>query len=514
VNFLIMALMFFIPNVWWIHFYQAFAYPKAILVDVTVFLMGLSLVMRKTYRTTPHPLTIVIVWLFFIRVLVSYLHHDSVTMSALNAAIAFAIAVIYFKEETTNLGEYFWLFFTSGLLVVAQCFVINSPLGNVNVLSEYLILLLPLALLYSKGLLGYKKYLARVVVVSWVIVLLIAQSRSAFIGLSLVVLYEIWDRFPKKYFVMFMTVAIAVIVSYTMVYKKGSTSHRMDLYHSAVKMMGDNYRGIGGGQFQYNFVPYQMENEEAPREVEIYSNPHNEFLKWGIEYGVDYLLAAICFWLLLGYYVFSNRSMSRQTTSFFRVSYLVMLPQLIFQFPFENPSSFLILAFLIGRMLQSIYPSYKYSISTLPRLLIIPCVLSLLAIGVMRAKAYWIESNSKDPKELAMGCKLDPTNWRLCFLASMTTIAKGDANEALPIIQQSLKLRPFDYHALRSLAFYYSENGDKRRTCEVINVYKLMMSDTKMFNEFSEKDCKEYPAPFKFENPKQFREAYLKWLNS
>lgn len=508
---LLMSLIFFVPNFWSSEWYQLFAYPKWIFVDLIFILGAIGLFRLKKFTLPSKPITVIVAGLLACRVVTGFFHPSTSANAGLNESIAFGILIVFFMNKFPYYLDLVKPFLIGTFILMFQGFFIASSMGNINILAEYLILLLPLAILFCKSAQGKEKYLVWTTTSLMVFVLAITQCRSAWIGIALIAVYEL-RKFKKT--MVFLTLSFVVaFTGYNVIHKRDSTGFRFDVYKSAVTMLKDNPLGIGGGNFQFNFIPYQLKNAEAPREAEIYASPHDEFLKWGIEEGWMFLAFAILFWTMLGYPLFNGSKISGEPKfdTFIRCAFLVTIPQLLFQFPFDNPATILILALNLSYMLS--FANKSIGMDKWLKIGIGVFLAGFILQAVCKNTSRWLESqHTNEAQNLKFACELDDTNWRACFLHAMKVVTSDKPEETLPILQNSIRNRPFDYHALRAVNFYFAAMGDERKACEVSKVYNFLLSDTKMFKDFEHNKCKDIPLPIHFENPKQFTEDYKKWL--
>lgn len=497
-------LMFLLPNIWSTAFVNPFTYPKWIIFHLMVFVAAVTLIFKKNILLPRNTIVTFVLILLTMRML--QYSSDDVTLDSIRMFLSMMVLTLFFGQYSLEKLRPGIPFIVGGLALTLQCFTITSPVGNLNILAEFVVMAIAIGLfLVNRKAVGdVERWVLRGTIFGLSLVVLMAQSRSAWLGAILLLIYQ-YRRF-KKTIVAIVVSCLLMFVGYSALIKKGSTGHRFDLYVSSMSMLLDNPMGVGGGQFEFNFIPYQMQNAEYPREVEIYQTPHNEFLKWGIEQGWMSLIVIVGLFATLFYQAFAM-----QKTGFylFAGGLLAILPQLLFQFPFENPATLVIMAFLFSRI-----PGRQDQESgALSRTVFTIYALLMGIYAVQKIAPKYLESFHKEkPEQLQQACKLDPSNWRVCFTATHQIVMSEKAPEALGWLQMNLKNRPFDFHALRSLAFYYGAIGEQKKACEVAKVYDLILKDSIMLDLFIKDKCKKVPVPIEYKNPKQFEKDYKAWL--
>jgi hypothetical protein len=386
-------------------------------------------------------------------------------------------------------------------------------------LSEYLILFLPLVIFFVRSEKGLRNYLAQLILITWVFLLLVGRSRSAWIGLGFCVLYGLFKGASRKEWISYGIAALLFALSFMIPFKgsdyeaakEGSFHKRLELYKGSSQMLLDHPLGVGGGNFIFNYLPYQMETDELPTEVETFDSPHSEILKWGIENGWAFLLAMGAWWLLLGWKVFRFQGPS-EIQSFYRTSYLVIGPQIFFQFPFENPASSFALSLILALFLL-LSPVRSFSITRSGRAAFIILAIVLFARAASQTYNRWIESQYfTNLKKAELGCELSPTNWRIRFYSSMLKAETLFPDTALATIQRELRMRPFDYHALRALAMVYQNTREQDKSCEVARVYETFFFQKSSISRYLAAHCSSVKSPFQFRDTSQFQSDYLNWI--
>ncbi len=535
----LITLVFILPNIWSTYFNQNFVYPKWVLFDFAIALAALFLAFENRLRLPTKKMLILTCALALLRLIPVLFNFNWVTASSYVYAIAMAITAIYFasvwRDQKLKMQSFFWPYLISTYAISALVLYqfVNSrlingnpdplfysgPFGNINMMCEYLIFMLPFGILLMRQLSGgWRSWLMQIGVTAWITILMIGQSRSAWIGLAICFIYCLWRGLSKREWVSYGIGLVIFLCVQQVPYqgsdyglaKSGSFAKRLTLYHGASRMLLDQPLGIGGGEFEYGYIPYQMTTLEAPVEKEKFNTPHNEFLKWGIENGWAFLIAICFWWLILGIQVWKIQA-PRELQTFYRTSYLVLGPQMFFQFPFENPASCLATLFLIGLMLSS-GPGIDWPLKKWARALLMAFAALLFVKASTQTYSRWVESQYfEDRDAMKSACHVDRSNWRVCFLYSMSLLDFYPEDAHREIITQ-LEQRPFDFHALRALGFYYINSKKLKESCEIAHVYDSFFLGASLFTPFVRDNCRQIDNPVPFKSSEDFNRDYRQWL--
>lgn len=535
----LISLIFVVPHVWLIYFNQNYVYPKRCLVDAIVVFVALALAAEKSLILPQRPILILTGLLAVLKLASTLMFPHWVSLTSLGDSLAFGVFCVYFmtvwEKHQLTLPRFFWVFTVSSLGISAFCLTqyvrsrimngvleplyFSGPFGNINMLSEYLILFFPLVTLFVRSEKGWRGVLIQLAMVSWIFILLVGRSRSAWIGLGFCMVYGLFQGLSRREWFSYGVALLLFCGSFWIPFigesyekaKEGSFSKRAELYKGSSEMLLDHPLGIGGGGFSFNYLPYQMNTKEAPTEREMFDSPHSELLKWGIEHGWAFLAVICLWWLALGILVLKIPG-PRELQTFYRTSYLVIGPQLFFQFPFENPGSFYALSFIMALMLVK-GKIQALGIKRWGQVALVVLALFFAARAFTQTYNRWIESQySKNAEMSQLGCDIAPANWKVCFYYSMLAVESLFPKDAKSYIQRELQMRPFDYHALRALAFYLVTVKNEKESCEVVKVYDMIFLGKSTLNGYSLMKCPGIRSPLEFKNSKQFYDDYLKWI--
>lgn len=400
-------------------------------------------------------------------------------------------------------------------LDIASGFLLGS-FGNVNMLAEFLILSLPLVHLWGQTRTKTPQVLKDILFWGWLFFIFYCRSRSAWMGLGL---WAIWGLTQKKISWKEVGLLGLAFVSYQLAIhlphienietnvKSDSFSQRLHLYITTLKLIADHPFGVGVGQYFNQIMPYLVNSDFKPAEYVYFDQPHSEFLKWAVQFGI---LGFVLPFLVLGYLVWFA---FKEKNFFLCGSFLVLLPQLAFQFPFENPTSLLYLAFLFALALRLFPQRVDLTLIWWKR---IPLIL-LGLIGIFHAtlfvtSIFFETSHNNNLSYVESACELYPVNMNGCFVRDQFLI---NTNQMGPVKRALIEdIEKFPYHAgiMRILPAYLRVTQDNQKICEAVLIYDYIYAKQTFFNAEIMQACARYQVPVIHHSPEQFNNDYIKWL--
>lgn len=461
-----------------------------------------------------------------------------VTLSSFTDAVVFCLLVLVFlsgfQKKIFTFENIFWLFSISAIWgagragfelvrcrIVAQfpdpvCFA--TSFGNINMISEYLLMGVPFLIYFMRVFDGWKAHLSGVLYTSFLVIMMTGWSRSAGLGIAILVIYSFVRGVSRRElaygvlaFALFgATFTIPTLGMDYMKAKSSSFGKRSELLVGTFTMLQDSPLGVGGNEFEYGYIPYQLATGEKPSELEIYRTPHNEFMKWGIEGGWIFLIASIGWWFTL--LMLSFKIKEREWKIFAVGSLLTLGPQMLFQFPFDNAASFFMVALIVGMILYKIEwkaISYRWPWKIPAAILAILCLVNCLGYTYSH---YTDSMYATNLEKLTLGCDVYPANWRACNSKGVLQVLSAYPSDAYPTVREELQKRPFQYVALRVLALAHLKTGKQKEGCEAGRVYDEFFAGKSLWTDFLKQNCNGIPSPLKYENGAQYKRDYLKWL--
>ncbi len=396
---------------------------------------------------------------------------------------------------------------------------ILGTFGNVNMLSEFFILFLPFIYKWTNQTEEKNKlkiFIKYFLMSLWIFIILYSRSRSAWIGLILFVVYILYKNFNKKNVLSF-SLGLALYLTCTLLpaskksfvdeSKKSSFAERVSLYKSASEMIIDHPMGLGLGSFVNGLIPYRLNQDFKPHEFEYADQPHSEILKWGVQFGwLGFILA-----IGLLIYVFIDLVLAKNM--FLISSFLTLIPQLLFQFPFENPMGILLIGVFAGLWLKTKKTDsainfnwkYKAAFSVLALLTVVHSFIFITSIV--------IESQfSTNYEKTSLMCSIYPINHRNCNFKNVQLLEKNETTQFRLELKNELNFSYMTSDLQRILPIYFQKIKNEKYLCEDILIYKLMYPVQKYFNDQDVRFCSKYTVPIQYNNPVQFRSDYRSWL--
>ncbi len=395
-----------------------------------------------------------------------------------------------------------------------------STFGNVNMFAEFFLLTLPFLFHWTRYRDKIPQWFKLIIFSCWIFFILYCRSRSAWLGLGLWLVLVLRYKIVKKEL---FFVVLSFVLYFACMYapanqnnivavKDNNTAARLALYESTLQMIKDHPWGIRVGRFMGEIEPYQMESSFKPSEYNYFDQPHSEFLKWGAQFGWVFLAAAGVFFFAvifqLGKWVFTGKN-------FFLVgSFAVLLPEILFQFPFENPASLIYLSLVFALFFQQFVSNKKFHVHFSFR----PIAYILFLAGLYSAFGFvnsvYQESTIPRNENIVAACEYYPINVKACHAKLTYYLDSKKYDSFVSDFKVDFMKEPFFVDYLRLLPTYYSIKQNNKKTCESLFLYKTIFPEQKAFENKYYDNCKGFTNLFYFENPKQFKAKYLIWLDN
>ncbi len=404
---------------------------------------------------------------------------------------------------------------------------ILSTFGNVNMFSQFLTFCLPFVYLWLRQQESKSyQYLKFVILFSIAFFILYCRSRSALLSLGLWSLFLVYYRLLKKPEILALVSAgVLFIISHyatseiVLINKFAPQffSERASLYQASFELLKDKPLGIPIGQFMNEVVPYLIDKQVPANEFSYFDQPHSEFLKWGIQFGWAYLFLCSILLVVLVLELFkkykSDLSEDKIESVFFISCLLVVLPEVTFQFPFENPASLLAMALMFGLFLSS------YSVKKMYQLKLAFPIIGLLALaGILNSFLYigsiYFQSHySNSPDLMNIACQAYPADFRPCFYKNKSLFDSKNINSFKAEFAKDFQDNPFYCDNLRLLPDFMNYSTDIKKTCEALLLYKIIYKNQRNFMPQTYENCKAYQSPVQFVSGAQFSADFKKWFS-
>lgn len=403
-----------------------------------------------------------------------------------------------------------------------ETLVILSTFGNVNMFAEFLILILPLFYIWLRNEDKVFYALKCLFFAGLIFLLLYTRSRSAWLGLIFWFAIVGRTQLKKWEWIGAGTALVLFLLSHFTApnidkidkFLPSSFHTRASLYQGSVELLVDKPFGTSPGQFMNEIVPYLMDKTVPASEFAYYDQPHSEFLKWGIQFGWGFLLLSVFIFSYLGYFIYKSYKKSPQdkSTLFFVGSFLVLIPQVLFQFPFENPASAMYVAIVFGIFLSSFPFGRMLSLRWAK-----PIIAVFAFVGVFNSFFFlgsiYLESHFPVSADIMnVVCKVYPVNFKACHWKNKNLLQVKNIQAFRAEFKNDFTLNPFYCDNLRLLPEYFNYGTDERKTCEAILLYDHIYKGQRTFPIESMPICQKYVVPFEFRNPKQFSADFRQWF--
>lgn len=461
---------------------------------------------------------------------------------------SFFFLVLYFYSLSLTLTDFLkkchWLIFLSASFIFTVTFeqmisaylmrghvvtgTILSTFGNVNMSAEFFVLTLPLLAVWGRTPGPLPALLRYFFLASAVYMILFLNSRSAWIGLGLWVLLKCYLRLNKKE-ILALALGLTLYLAGNIILsdagnvetKAASAGERMMLYKGSLEMLQDSAFGQPMGSYLSHIIPYIGAANEKLNEYNFFDQPHSELLKWGIQFGWPLLAISLFILSWMGLFLLKNIIRSEKSGSivnekhFLAETFIVLLPQIAFQFPFENPASLLYLSFVLALFLIQFSEKSIFKLSYLKTSLCVLASVGLIQSFLFISAVYFESAGSRSIDLMKVSCLFYPAHYRGCFWKQANYIENrryADFNTEYVRDMSRLPLYP-DY--MRLLPGYFSSIGNEKKMCESLQIYSAIYRQQRHFPTELVQQCRTaYRAPFDLEKTSHFTKNYLSWLRS
>jgi hypothetical protein len=403
------------------------------------------------------------------------------------AALVFQLRQFQASQPTSFSRKIAWTLLAMGWFAILACvttlfgashwFDAKDPsyfarvFGNANFEAQFHLLLLALAPVLLQPTRAYQKILLDAWTATTLSSVVFFSSRSAWMGLGIWVMIhflfpQVWKRRELVCIIAASAVLSAIafggsyvfqetsvlkakeLTRYTTLFanKDGpppnapeSASSRFLIYSAAVASIKDNPMGLGIGQFEFGSIPYLKQVGANISPTSILRSPHSEPLRLASEEGL--LVAFVALALILAFGIGATKRIWNKKTLPTDVLFFVSIPEFLFQFPTELPSSMLIFAVAIG---VSVSKEKSIEVSKLTRAFVI-------FIACLGFSIRWAATQTK-PLPLGLSvefCKVFPDQWRHCLAVANKERTHENTQAAHSIMNSVLKHQPFNYVALK-----------------------------------------------------------------
>lgn len=539
-QYILCLLLFTIPLAWWTRLNANYYSTKLTLLYLAGALAWLAIPGQLKVPKFPRPM------LYSLVVIVTYqlLHHtyrlQLDDFLYVFKFLSFSALVLWFYSQNLNLEKLYknvtYALFLSAVTILSfsgyefyntriidnstDISVLLSTFGNVNMFAEFLVLTVPLLFHWTRYKDKIPNWLKLLTFGLWIFFILYCRSRSAWVGLFFWLLVQFRYKISRAEII---SMALAFVLYFASMYapskennltaiKENNTAGRLALYEASFEMIKDNPWGIPAGRFMGEIEPYQMNTSFKPSEYSYYDQPHSEFLKWGAQFGWVFLAAAFVFFISVIYVL--GRWFWAQKNPLYVETFAVLIPQVLFQFPFENPASLLYLSLVYALFFQEFATVKEVKIHFMFK----PLAVALFFAGVYSSMGFlnsvYQESTQPRTEKIVTACEYYPINIKACHAKLTYYIDTKQFEKFVTEFKTDFVKEPFFVDYLRLLPTYYSIKQNNKKTCESLFLYSTIFPAQTAFDKKYYENCKGFANLFYFENPQQFKTQYLTWLDN
>lgn len=397
---------------------------------------------------------------------------------------------------------------------------ILGSFGNVNMLAEFFALAFPILFEWARCQNKIPKFLKQLALGLWIFVILYTQSRSAWLGLFLWFFYALLRKTSWRDLLCFAIgglLHVAVILTSTESRflnssKTSSSTERWHLYSSALELALDKPLGVGQ-RFMNEIIPYKAFESHPFSEYEYVDHPHSEFLKWADIYGFLGLFLYASLLFLIGFNIYKSKKFILSG------AYIILIPQMIFQFPLENPATMTLLALYLGNWLLQ-QQQKKLSLTSVKNSGLIALFI-MFAVIMISNSILFIQSvltqsqHASDAERSQFYCDLYPLDMRNCENANVQYLQTKNIKAYKENVLRHFEFTSFNPTQQRIAASMFSELKKEQPLCEMLLIYKRTYSRQEHFEQQTMNFCEQkYRLPFSFNTPSQFHDDYQKWFKN
>ncbi|MEK6628593.1 MAG: O-antigen ligase family protein [Bdellovibrionota bacterium] len=535
-------LCFVIPVAWWTRLNANYYSTKLTLLFLVGAVAWLAIPQKVTLPKLPKAMLISVLGIIGFQVVKHTYMFSFYDYLNFGEFISFAALVLWFYslnhdleqiyKKTTYvifitivaiLGVSLYEFYLNRIVKLStDILAVLGTFGNVNMFAEFLVLALPFLFYWTR----YKDKIPVWIKLSlfsiWIFFILYCRSRSAWLGFAFWIIFQFRYKITKRELV---HIGLGLIFYFISIFaptnvqdekinawKSSSLKSRQAMYEATFELIKDHPWGIRPGTFLGEIEPYQMNGSVKPSEFQYYDQPHSEFLKWTAQLGWLFLVLVFVFlfsvvWQLGKWFI--NRKNPILIGSF-----AALIPQLFFQFPFENPASLMFLGLLVALFFKEFAMGKIINIHFSYR----PIAYILFLAGVYNSVGFvnsvYQESTFPRSEKIIAACDYYPISFKTCHAKLGYFLDNKQFDKFIIDYKANVIHQPLFVDYLRLLPTYYSVKQNAKKTCEALFFYKSMFPEQQAFESKYYEDCKGFTNFFYFDEPKKYKARYLAWLDN
>ncbi len=279
-------------------------------------------------------------------------------------------------------------------------------------------------------------------------------------------------------------------------HKEASMALRLGAWRGTLLLLADQPSGVGAGNFEHAFIPYQLATTPTPNESLWFRSPHNELLRLAIEEGIPVAVLLLLLLFTLVRRAWYERATVREVPWLLSGGGL-LLTQCTFQFPLETACGALFaalwLALLVDPALAKSMPMTT-GVGKWSRGVIAVVASGAVAVGSIAlhrsANANALFGRGRGEGALTLeACRLEPQNLAACVGAAWLQSAHGRPAEAEHLAVEILRHSPHYYPAIKLLGELRLANGDRETGCLDLALYERLFAGRGLASRLLDRYC-------------------------
>ena len=278
--------------------------------------------------------------------------------------------------------------------------------------------------------------------------------------------------------------------------KATSIQLRLALWADTLALLRDHPLGVGAGDFEHAFVPYQAQGRLEPREDVVYRNPHDEYLRYLAEDGAAFVAVAALLALLLASEWRRLPAVPPPLRALVVGWGAFLAVEAVFQFPLALAFGAMAAAVTFGAALAAIElggapvtaPRAPAAMPWVLGAVVAAGALAAASVRVARSERLYVAS-PEDRDALARACALDPRNLAACVTAAWVEDREGDRPGARARLRATLDRAPDYPPALKLLGEIALADGDAAEACRRLSRYDALFRGQSRAHESARRAC-------------------------
>ncbi len=262
-------------------------------------------------------------------------------------------------------------------------------------------------------------------------------------------------------------------------HKAASVEHRLHVWSDTLRLVADHPLGVGAGNFEDAYRPYQATGAAFTDERQVWRQPHNEYLRVAAEEGLPLLvLLAVLLARLAARVVRAWRQPAPPGRPLIAVWAAFLAVEAFFQFPFALAFPAQATALLLGLALwraEEAPPDAPPPRAAAWRAGAVVAAVLLVAGASRVALSEWLFVASRnDLAAQERACRLDARNLQACVMAAWLRSGTGDVPGGRAMVARVLRRAPHYPPAMKLLAQQAAVAGDHEAACIYMTAYDAL----------------------------------------